>query len=425
MESTLLRNSQRLRVIYTTNYSPWSRYFGGGQLSTHHLACGMARLGHDVHVIYSKAPLETPPVPSGLPYKLHWASLPGFRSSRSMPLRPLVAHSVCRIAEELIAGSDAPVVLHANGEEAARVGKLKKRYRFGFIATPRYSSYPSRLAGWPDLSLKDRILLYLGHWKYLLQGEVLQQADRICPPSDWAGGEVRKIYNLSVSQLQTVYNGVPDEFLNSERSSPPLQGPILYFGRLSRDKGVDLLLEAYAQLSGEKPPLWIIGKGEAAKSLHRLSEKLGQNGYVQFIEWKEQKELAGLVSRSGIVVVPSRVENFSLSLLSAMGLGRPVISTRVGGTPEIIRDRENGLLVEPDKVDPLAGALTELLGNPGLAESLGREAARLVGSSRTWEHACSEFEKIYRDVIDSVHERPREAVSGNSVTRSVLTAQAV
>src|SRR5690606_29436989 len=104
MESTLLRNSQRLRVIYTTNYSPWSRYFGGGQLSTHHLACGMARLGHDVHVIYSKAPLETPPVPSGLPYKLHWASLPGFRSSRSMPLRPLVAHSVCRIAEELIAG---------------------------------------------------------------------------------------------------------------------------------------------------------------------------------------------------------------------------------------------------------------------------------------------------------------------------------
>lgn len=74
-------------VVLTCNYSPWSRYRGGGQKSVHMLACALARAGRRVCVVYSKAPWERVPVPADLPYAIRWARFVGVRPGISSHMR--------------------------------------------------------------------------------------------------------------------------------------------------------------------------------------------------------------------------------------------------------------------------------------------------------------------------------------------------
>src|SRR5262245_15559702 len=109
-----------MRCILTVNFSPWSRYSGGGQRSTHNLACALAQRGHDVSVVYTKPPWEAVQLPAALPYQPLWAALPAFRSRSGALLRPLTSLSVARQVERL-ARHGAELVVHGNGEEAALI----------------------------------------------------------------------------------------------------------------------------------------------------------------------------------------------------------------------------------------------------------------------------------------------------------------
>src|SRR3954451_18857742 len=80
--SQLLRH--RMRCILTVNFSPWSRYSGGGQRSTHNLARALVKRGHEVTVVFTKAPWEQVPLPPDLPYQVVWAALPGVRRTSSL-----------------------------------------------------------------------------------------------------------------------------------------------------------------------------------------------------------------------------------------------------------------------------------------------------------------------------------------------------
>ena len=91
-----------MTIILTIDFSPWSAYGGGAQRSTHNLACALCRRGHDVSVVYTKAPWETVAPPDDLPYTVHWATFFDVRSRRKAPLRPLNASSVARVVKGLL-----------------------------------------------------------------------------------------------------------------------------------------------------------------------------------------------------------------------------------------------------------------------------------------------------------------------------------
>src|SRR5437879_13705296 len=101
-----------VRIVFTCNYSPWSRYSGGGQRSTHDLASALARRGHDVTVVFTKTPWELVHPPRSLPYRLRWATLPDYQSRARAPLRVLSAWTVANVVRrELTQGP--PAVVHA------------------------------------------------------------------------------------------------------------------------------------------------------------------------------------------------------------------------------------------------------------------------------------------------------------------------
>jgi len=100
-----------------------------------------------------------------------------------------------------------------------------------------------------------------------------------------------------------------------------------------------------------------------------------------------------------VVVSPSRSESLSNAILEAMAAGRPVVATRVGGNPELVRDRETGLLVPPENEGALANALETMLASPDLAREWGESARRIAQANFTLDYARERFEQLYVDLL--------------------------
>lgn len=147
-----------------------------------------------------------------------------------------------------------------------------------------------------------------------------------------------------------------------------------YFGRLSREKGLDTLIRAGAEA---RQPVTLIGTGPMEAELRELAEALGAD--VRFLGYRTGAALHEAVSASRAVVVPSTwYENAPVSLMEAYALGRPVIGARVGGIPELIRDGETGTTVPPGDASALAAELTRYAALPAA------RVAAMGAAGRAW-----------------------------------------
>ena len=392
-----------MTIILTIDFSPWSAYSGGAQRSTHNLAKALCQRGHDVSVVYTKPPWERVACPNDLPYEVHWATFFDLRSRRKAPLRPLNAVSVARVVAGLLARRGTAVV-HSNGEEGGMIGRLRQRYRFGFVATPRHPRYPAMLLRHERLAPWQTLWLALTQGKYLMQGRAARHADLCVPPSAFAAGLVQRAFNLEPSKMRVVPNGVPEEFLAYDHHPEAAgQGPLVFFGRFEPTKGVDVLVEALGLLGERAPRTLIIGQGPDRHIILNKIKSLGLDDKIEMRPWMTHDELAQTLTRARMAVLPSREENFSLAVLSAMAVGVPVISTNVGGTPEIIRHGQTGLLVEPDDADALAAAIERLDHDSALARQLGQAGRAYVRQNLTWDRVAEAFEALYQQLPALAH----------------------
>lgn len=389
-----------MKVIITIDFSPWSPYGGGAQRSSHYLATALSRRGHETVVINTKSPFERIEVPEGLEYEHRWALFHAAKSKRNALLRPLNAFSVANAVRREIECSSGDVVVHSNGEEGGRVGRLKKNFKFGFISTPRHPHYPDELYK-PSLGIVDRANLALRNGKYLMQKAAAQSADFCVPPSAFAAKLAHDALKVDEERLRVVHNGVPVEFLSySHDFRHAASGPILFFGRFTKIKGVDVLLRAYVDSGlSTRHPLHLVGRGELRDEIVNLIKSSGLDNRVKLFDWMTHDELGDAISRCAMVVLPSLEENFSLAVLAATCVGAPTISTNVGGTPEIIIDRQTGLLVQPGSVSDLAKSLMALADSRELAQTVGQAGRERTRAHFTWAQAAQKFEGIYEESL--------------------------
>ena len=163
---------------------------------------------------------------------------------------------------------------------------------------------------------------------------------------------------------------------------------VLFLGRLGERKGVAELLVALADPRLREVP-WratLAGDGATERYRHQAAE-LGIDGRVSFPGWVDPATTGRLLARAHLLVLPSHAEGQPLSVLEAFAWGVPVISTPVGGVPEVVHDGVDGLLVPPGRPDLLAGALTDLLGDEP------RRARMAAAARRTWtrSHAIGPY----------------------------------
>ena len=386
-----------MRIILTIDYSPWSNYSGGAQEATHNLAVALSQRGHIVTVIYTKAIFEKIHIPVNLPYEVLWAHFISSKSKRKAFLRPLSAFSVKNKIRKILQ-CEKNIIIHCNGEEGGLIHQLHRDFAFTFIATPHHPHYPKIFFTTKQLTWYHYLNLIITNGKYLMQRSALQHADLCTPPSRYAADLVHRAFHIQSEKLKTVPNGVNPIFLKYKRTAPNTDGPIVFFGRLSKTKGVDTLIEALHLLKKPYQKCIIIGRGDLETELRDKVNQYKLHKSVVFKSWLAHEKLAELLCNASMVVLPSREENFSLAILEAMCIGLPVIGSKVGGTPEIIRHMQNGYLISPDNPKELATAINFILKNPQKANEMGYNASNYIREELTWKRTAERFETIYEEL---------------------------
>lgn len=168
---------------------------------------------------------------------------------------------------------------------------------------------------------------------------------------------------------------------------------ICYFGRLSKEKGLFTLIESLKRIDVE---LKIIGDGPLNKDL-KLRTQRGNLDNVKFLGYKSGEELKNIIRNSIAVVLPSEwYENNPRTILEAFALGKPVIGSRIGGIPELVKDGETGLTFETGSADDLRKKISYLINNPHKAVKMGKNARNFVVENFNSENHYQELMKIYQ-----------------------------
>ncbi|MBO6575318.1 MAG: glycosyltransferase [Rhodothermales bacterium] len=182
-------------------------------------------------------------------------------------------------------------------------------------------------------------------------------------------------------------------------------GFAVFSGRLTEEKGLRVLIEAWARL--ERPvSLKIAGTGPLEDLVRGAASR---NPHIEYLGWTEKDELAKIVGRAALAIVPSQwAEPFGLVALEATAAGTPALVTRAGGLQNVVREGTSGWLVEPGDAAQLAAAVGRLFADPAQLKGM-RASTRADAASRFSEDAVyASTLQVYRKVV-SRQIRPRRA----------------
>lgn len=192
---------------------------------------------------------------------------------------------------------------------------------------------------------------------------------------------------LPANKLAVKPNFIPDPRVHERY---PTRAGVLFVGRLSEEKGVDTLLDAWANLD---VPLTIIGDGPEAARLRAKG-----SAHVRFLGRLGREAVIDAMASAAAVVVPSRwYENFPMTVVEAFAAGAPVIASRLGALNEIVTEGVDGLHFRANDAGDLAAVLGRAFGEPGLLARLGLGARAKYERDLTPEHNLAMLEAIYAD----------------------------
>jgi len=231
-------------------------------------------------------------------------------------------------------------------------------------------------------------------------------ASRVFTISDYNRQYICSTWNLPREQVSVIYDGV------DVRQTTPVDAyqrdlfRIVSVGRLVEKKGFAILLEACARLSGRRPcRCEIIGDGPLRASLEARAAALGLDSVVTFHGHRPHAEvLAALKSASVVALACVQAANGDRDatpnvLLEAMATSIPVVSTRLSGIPEMIRDGVDGLLVPPGDPEALADTLERLADDAALADRLRWAGRETVATRFTIDRTAREFLAALEDIV--------------------------
>ena len=248
------------------------------------------------------------------------------------------------------------------------------------------------------------------HNKYQVD-KLLSYADVIISPSEYYINESRFLrkyrdkiigipYGINLSDFEISYS---KEECRKNLGLPLDKKILLYVGYLSPYKGPDVLVKAMPRIVKIVPnvELIFVGKGVMREELERLSKRLGVEKNVRFVGFIGDVTIKTLYYKAAdVFCLPSTMstESFGIVNLEAMACGTPIVASKIGGIPDVVRDGENGLLAPPMDPEALADVLIYLLENEDVREEMGKNGRKKV-EDYSWEKYAEETEKVYKRVI--------------------------
>ena len=220
-------------------------------------------------------------------------------------------------------------------------------------------------------------------------------ASRIIVPSE----HVARLVRAGGGTPQVIYNAIDGKPF---ADLPPRTGgfTLITVARLAPVKGVDVAIRALAQVRRSHPQarLIVVGDGPARNNLEQLCRELELDRSVQFTGALPVDSVARHLGAADVGVLGSRTEGLPHLALEAMAAGTPLVATRVGGTPEVVADGVNGLLVPPDDPSAMAQAILRLFDDPALGERL-THAGRATLERFSWPRLVDAYEATLLGVL--------------------------
>jgi len=380
-----------MKICLTIYSSPWSESAGGGQITVHYLACALQRMGHEVHVLYSKSPGEK--ISAKPPYTVHWAA--HFHCATLN----LDIFSFARALKRLLKWERFDIV-HGNAEEAFFASDIARNFKAGYLFTNHSCLIP-------ETGMIRGMLRPLNFLKnlnnYLLRSSAYN-ASRIITLSEFSRKLILKgLRKKKGKRVMVVSPGIDPGWFEVQRQAEGSRDLVLW-GRMEEQKGIPELLRTLKEVAGRIPEvrLHLIGEGNMTESYRKQAEHLGVLDRVIFHGWMDVSAIQKFIAKCAVGVFPSRIESFGLSMAEAMGAGLPIVATRVGALPEFIEDRVTGTLVPPGNIPALYRAILEKLENPERAQALADAGRETVRQRFSWDQSAREMTKIYQAVLEEL-----------------------
>ena len=276
----------------------------------------------------------------------------------------------------------------------------------GLALWPRWSRRPPLVltSHGTDLFLVDRVPA-----ARMLAGPVFRSADEVTVISTplVARAEALGVRSSRLTVIpMPIDPGVAAVAENDGRRAPPAGGPglLLFVGRLVERKGASYAVRALTELveAGRDVRMAIVGDGPERDTLAELARVLGVSDRVDLIGAVPPSEVGRWYERASVFVMPAvtdwkgEQEGFGMVIVEAMSHGVPVVASRSGGIPDIIRDGENGLLVAERDIGGLAATIGRVLDDPELAGRLSRGARDDIRSRFAPARIARGFDAVYR-----------------------------
>ena len=261
-----------------------------------------------------------------------------------------------------------------------------------------------RLTGVPKIIGSERTIGQAGYWGRFLTKLTNPLTDAVEVNSQTGAAVIENSLGVPREKIRLIRSGVDlDEYskptgktkVRKELDLSQDQHLVLYIGRLRAVKGVEFGLRAFALAKDKRPNLYmtLAGEGEQLCDLQQLCDDLRINDHVKFLGVRN--DLPDLLSAADSILMPSLKEGFPRTAIEAMAAGKPIVATRVGGTPEAIIDGETGILVPATDISAMATALISLVDNTSLRQQFGAAGTKLVREKFSIDSYVKRLDELY------------------------------
>lgn len=263
------------------------------------------------------------------------------------------------------------------------------------------------------LNLNEKVVRCFRDFLKFFEHRLLRRSDMIIAVSEFTKKEILKNYDdVPSGKIKVIHNGVDVERFSPVEDKSAFKKKfgfrnedllILYVGRLYSRKGLPTLIEAIPKVAEKFNGVKFIISGKGLKDeenkLRRYAKKLGVEEKLIFLGYFPDEALPDLYRAADIFVFPSIYENLPFAMLEAMASGLPVITTTVGGIPEVIQNGKNGFMIEPYNSAALAERILYLIESPKVAYEMGLSGRETVERKFSWEGITSQVLQVYREAI--------------------------
>ncbi|EIC20023.1 glycosyltransferase [Thiorhodovibrio frisius] len=386
-----------MRIVFATeSYYP---NIDGGAVAEHNLAIELAKNGHDVSILAPAANFSsyTEKDKNTTIYRRHAYTWPFYKDYK---VSPFPAIGIGRIIKEF-----KPDVVHLHNPWAIGTTALLYAKYKGIPIVGSNHLQPENLV---MHIAKTRFLfrvLERGGWRFLVGFYNL--CDHVVSPTQTA---VNMLLDNGLNVSATpISNGIDFEIFNpkndpgklQKRYQLPAKPKVLYTGRISGEKRLDVWVKAAKKVLEEIECHFIIcGGGREKESLCNMVKELGISDNVTLTGFIPEEDFPGIYALADLFAISSEAELQSIVTMEALATGLPVVATNKDALPELVHDGKNGFLFTPGDADDMARKIIKILASKELRKTMGKESLKIIQKHSLSSVVC-QFEDVYKKAIKS------------------------